>query len=80
MGARLAPRGLLVFDANTLRTYRTAFSERGIATELTMNAVFKTKEQFDEVVERYGAIEGGKQHIGRLMSYIATLVAARTVG
>ena len=54
--------------------------ERGTATELTMRAVFKTKEQFDEVVERYGAIEGGKQHIGRLVSYIATLVAARTGG
>jgi uncharacterized protein YndB with AHSA1/START domain len=49
--------------------------ERGTATEVTIRAVFKTKEQCDEVTERYGAVEGGKQHIGRLAAYVATLVA-----
>lgn len=49
--------------------------ERGSATEITLRAVFKTKEQRDEVVERYGAIEGGKQTLGRLADYVATLVA-----
>ena len=49
--------------------------ERGGATEVTMRAVFKTKEQRDDVVERYGAIEGGKQTLGRLAAYIVTLVA-----
>jgi uncharacterized protein YndB with AHSA1/START domain len=48
--------------------------ERGIATEVTMHAVFKTKEQRDEVTERYGAVEGGKQHLSRLAAYIVTLV------
>lgn len=47
--------------------------ERGNATEVTMRAVFKTKEERDEVIERYGAIEGGKQTLGRLAAYIATL-------
>jgi uncharacterized protein YndB with AHSA1/START domain len=49
--------------------------ERGTATEVTMRAVFKTKEQCDEVIERYGALEGGKQHLDRLAAYIVTLVA-----
>jgi uncharacterized protein YndB with AHSA1/START domain len=49
--------------------------ERGTATEVTIRAVFKTKEQCDEVIERYGAVEGGKQHLGRLAAYVVTLVA-----
>jgi uncharacterized protein YndB with AHSA1/START domain len=49
--------------------------DRGAATEVTLRAVFSTREQRDEVVERYGAIEGGKQTLGRLAAYIATLVA-----
>lgn len=48
--------------------------ERGGATEVTMRAVFKTKAQRDEVVERYHAIEGGKQTLGRLALYVATLI------
>ena len=47
--------------------------ERGDATEVTMHAVFNTKAQRDEVVERYGAIEGGKQTLDRLAIYVATL-------
>lgn len=49
------------------------FIERGAATEVTMRAVFKTKAMRDEVVDRFGAIEGGKQTLGRLAGYIATL-------
>ena len=49
--------------------------ERGTATEVTLRAVFKTKEQCDEVTERYGAVEGGKQHLGKLAAYIVALVA-----
>ena len=49
--------------------------ERGGATEITLRAVFKTKAQRDEVVERYGAIEGGQQTLGRLAAYVATLPA-----
>ncbi len=48
--------------------------ERGGATEVTMRAVFPTKERRDEVVERYHAIEGGKQTLGRLALYVATLI------
>jgi uncharacterized protein YndB with AHSA1/START domain len=49
--------------------------ERGDTTEIILRSVFKTKEQRDEVVERYGAIEGGHQTLGRLAVYIAELGA-----
>jgi uncharacterized protein YndB with AHSA1/START domain len=49
------------------------FAERGKATEVTMRAVFRTKEQRDVAVERYHAVEGGKQTLGRLAAYVATL-------
>lgn len=49
--------------------------ERGPVTEVTMRAVFKTKEQCDEVIAHYGALEGGRQHFGRLAAYVGTLVA-----
>ena len=51
------------------------FVERGAATEVTMRAVFKTKAMRDEVVDQFGAIEGGKQTLGRLAGYIANLRA-----
>jgi uncharacterized protein YndB with AHSA1/START domain len=46
--------------------------ERGGFTEVTMRALFNTKQQRDEVVERYGAIERGQQTLGRLAAYVAT--------
>ena len=52
------------------------FDERGASTEVTIRALFKTKQQRDEVVERYSAIEGGKQTLGRLATYVATLAPA----
>ena len=44
--------------------------ERGDRTEVTMRSLFKTKEQRDEVVERYHAIEGAQQTLGRLVAYV----------
>ena len=44
--------------------------ERGDVTELTMRALFNTKEQRDEVVERYGAIERGQETLARLAAYV----------
>lgn len=54
------------------RAFTATFAERGDTTEITMRGVFKTKQQRDEVVERFGAIEGGKQTLERLAGYIAT--------
>jgi uncharacterized protein YndB with AHSA1/START domain len=49
--------------------------ERDGATEITMRTVFPTREQRQEVVERYHAIEGGQQTLSRLAAYLATLPA-----
>ena len=50
--------------------------ERGEeTTEMVLRTVFKTKEQRDEIVERYGAVEGGHQTLGRLAEYVAELRA-----
>jgi uncharacterized protein YndB with AHSA1/START domain len=59
------------------RAFRSTVTliERGRTTEVTMRALFKTKEQRDEVVERYHAIEGGQQTLNRLAGYIANLIA-----
>lgn len=51
------------------------FADKGAATEVTMRALFASKAQRDLVVEKYGAIEGGKQTLGRLAAYVATLGA-----
>src|SRR5690349_19761562 len=45
----------------------------GKKTELTMRAVFKTKEERDMVVEKYGALEGNKQTLNRLEEYLLTM-------
>jgi uncharacterized protein YndB with AHSA1/START domain len=52
------------------------FVERDGSTEITLYSVFATRERRDEVVERFGAIEGGIQTIGRLGEYVATFDAA----
>jgi uncharacterized protein YndB with AHSA1/START domain len=59
-------------DAQSFTTTVT-FVERANATEVTLRAVFRTKEQRDHAVEQYGAIEGGKQTLDRLAGYIAEL-------
>ena len=37
---------------------------------ITLRHVFPSKESRDEVVEKYGAIERGKQHLAKLEAYI----------
>jgi uncharacterized protein YndB with AHSA1/START domain len=51
------------------------FTERASGTELSMRAIFPSKERRDEVVEKYGAIEGGKQTLGRLAEYVKAMSA-----
>jgi uncharacterized protein YndB with AHSA1/START domain len=43
----------------------------GDRSEVILRSVFGSKERRDEVVERYGAIEGGEQTLGRLAGYVA---------
>jgi uncharacterized protein YndB with AHSA1/START domain len=46
------------------------FEDFGGKTRLTMTAVFPTAEARDHVVEKYGAIEGAQQTLGRLANYL----------
>lgn len=46
------------------------FEERDGKTTVTLRAVFKTAKDRDYVVQEYGAIEGGKQTLGRLEEYV----------
>jgi uncharacterized protein YndB with AHSA1/START domain len=44
--------------------------ESGNGTLLTLRQLFPSKKSRDEVVEKYGAIEGAKQHLTKLEAYI----------
>lgn len=39
-------------------------------TLVTLRHLFPSKESRDEVVDKYGAIEGGKQHLAKLEAYV----------
>jgi uncharacterized protein YndB with AHSA1/START domain len=47
------------------------FTDLGEQTELEMRTMFPTAELRDRAVERYGAIEGGNQTVGRRAAYVA---------
>lgn len=64
-------------DDPTSFSSTVTFVERGDATEITLRSVFRTREQRDQVVERYDAVEGARQTLGRLTEFIATRVAGR---
>ena len=44
-------------------------------TKVTMRSTFKTAELRNYTVERFGAVEGGKQHLARLDAYASRLKA-----
>jgi uncharacterized protein YndB with AHSA1/START domain len=52
-------------------TSTVTFVANGGRTDVTMRAVFPTKAMRDDAAERYGAIEGGRQTLGRLEAYVA---------
>jgi len=64
-------------DPNAFESVLT-FTPDGAATRIEMLTVFPTKEQRDEAVEKYHAIEGGQQTLGNLAAYVTEL--ARTGG
>ncbi len=49
------------------------FQPEGAATRIQMRTVFGTKEQRDEAVEKYHAIEGGQQTLSNLAAYVAEI-------
>ncbi|SNR64582.1 Uncharacterized conserved protein YndB, AHSA1/START domain [Haloechinothrix alba] len=47
------------------------FEDNGDATGVCLRTEFPTRELRDRAVQRYGAIEGGRQTLGRLATYVA---------
>jgi len=54
------------------------FTEQSGKTEVTMRALFPSPAALEHVVKTYGALEGGKQHLGRLGEYVARLAASKS--
>jgi uncharacterized protein YndB with AHSA1/START domain len=46
------------------------FEAQGRKTLLTMRSLFETAQERDDVVNKYGAIEGGKQTLERLAEHV----------
>jgi uncharacterized protein YndB with AHSA1/START domain len=59
-------------DPNAFESALT-FASDGAATRLVMRTVFPTKELRDEAVEKYHAVEGGRQTMDHLAAYVAEL-------
>lgn len=53
-----------------------AFAPDGTATRIVMRTVFPTRELRDEAVEKYHAIEGGRQTLSNLAAYVAEIAQA----
>ena len=51
-----------------------AFEPAGDETRIVMRTVFPTKELRDEAVEKYHAIEGGRQTINNLAGYVTEIL------
>jgi uncharacterized protein YndB with AHSA1/START domain len=62
-------------DSEPVRFHVTVtFTAQGAKTQLTMRSIFETAAERNRVVEKYGAIEGGKQTLGRLADHMAHLM------
>jgi len=59
-------------DPNAFESVLT-FATEGAATRLEMRTLFHTKQLRDEAVEKYHAIEGGEQTLGKLAAYVGRL-------
>jgi Uncharacterized conserved protein len=46
------------------------FREKGKQTEITMRMVFRSKDERDIVIEKYGALEGNTQTMNKLEEYL----------
>jgi uncharacterized protein YndB with AHSA1/START domain len=56
-------------DPDLFKTSVTFEDQHG-KTLITLRAVFRTAEERNINVEKYGAVEGGKQTLGRLDEYV----------
>jgi uncharacterized protein YndB with AHSA1/START domain len=60
-------------DPNAFESVLT-FAPEGAATRIEMWTAFPTKELRDEAVEKYHAVEGGQQTLGKLAAYVTAIV------
>jgi uncharacterized protein YndB with AHSA1/START domain len=53
-------------------SFRTTvtFKAVGNKTEVTLRSIFPSKAERDRVVKEFGALEGGKQHLGKLAAHL----------
>lgn len=56
------------------------FAPDGAATRIEMRTVFPTRELRDQAVEKYHAIEGGRQTLSHLADYVSQIARARGEG
>src|SRR3954447_2750689 len=66
-------------DPNAFESVLT-FRPDGAATRIEMRTVFPTRQLRDEAVEKYHAIEGGRQTLSHLAAYVVEIVAKRAEG
>jgi uncharacterized protein YndB with AHSA1/START domain len=53
------------------------FTPEGAGTRIELRTVFRTAALRDEAVEKYSAVEGGRQTLGNLAAYVAAMVPGR---
>lgn len=56
-------------DPNAFESVIT-FTAEGDATRVELRTLFRTKQQRDEAIEKYHAVEGGQQTLGNLEAYV----------
>lgn len=70
----IVPPSKLVFDQGDGTKFwfemTITLAEAAGGTRVTIRQLYDTKAFRDEVVSKYGAIEGGKQHLAKLEAYI----------
>jgi uncharacterized protein YndB with AHSA1/START domain len=79
----ITPPSTLVYDhGDGKRIWFEAsvtLQETAGGTLITLRQIYPSVESRDEVIEKYGAIEGGKQHLAKLEAYLrANLISHRT--
>ena len=67
-------------DPDAFESLITFAHDGGGETRIEMRTVFPTKELRDEAVERYHAIEGGRQTLSNLAAYVNEMVRTRVQG
>ena len=70
----ITPQARLVFDhGDGARIWFEAtitLQDTGKGTLITVRQLYPSRESRDEVINKYGAIEGGKQHLAKLEAYV----------